>query len=345
MTDPTAAELANAALVLVRTALKLEANERLVVILDQESDFAGAAIRRAAEAAGAHVTLGRLDQLRSVATNHSGERPHKVLPDAIRRALATAQASCFLASAPHQELTMREQLLHIIGAQGIRHCHMPGASPQAFARGFALGYDKVATWGQAVARRLELAKVVDAESPAGTKLRATLSPHSRWVARTGEILPGRAVAFPCGALYAAPDSVNGIFVANASLGEFFGERAGLLLRTPVRFSIEAGRVTRVAVPGAPDLERDLKGTLQIAPNSDRVGLLVIGVNVGIQTPTGEASVDQNLPGLHLVIGDPSGRDTGVNWTARTAFPACGVGSRVCVDGTAVIAEGKIVSVL
>jgi leucyl aminopeptidase (aminopeptidase T) len=152
------------------------------------------------------------------------------------------------------------------------------------------------------------------------------------------------VAFPCGALYAAPSSVSGTFVANASVGEFFGERAGLLLRTPVRFTIADGRVTHVEAADAPDLERDLRGTLMLAPNSDRVGLIAIGVNVGIEAPTGEATVDQNLPGLHLIVGDPSGRDTGVSWSARTAFPACGVGGRVTVDGTPVIEEGRIVSV-
>ena len=46
--------------------------------------------------------------------------------------------------------------------------------------------------------------------------------------------------------------------------------------------------------------------LRFAPNSDRVGLVAIGVNEGVDTPTGEAVVDQNLPGLHLFIGDPAG---------------------------------------
>src|SRR5689334_1541382 len=125
MPDVTPAELAHASEVLLHTALRLRSGERFVIVSDLESAAIGEALARTAEQLGAIVTLARLDRLKSVSTGHDGDRPHKVLPDLVRRAMLAAQASAFVATAPHQELSMREQLLHIVGACGVRHAHMP----------------------------------------------------------------------------------------------------------------------------------------------------------------------------------------------------------------------------
>jgi leucyl aminopeptidase (aminopeptidase T) len=344
MIEPTPAELASAAHTLVQGTLRLAGGENLVVVADAESNVVAQAIRVAGEDAGAHVTLARIDDMHSVSTNHSGDRPHKVLPDGLRRAMNATQASVFVASAPHQERSMREQLYHLVHSREVRHPDMPDVTPVVFARAFALGYDKVAQWGKGMIKRLELARVVETESPKGTRLRVTMTDPVRWVARLGAIGPGQCVAFPAGKLLGAVESVDGTFVADASVGEFFGGREGLLLRTPVKLTLEAGRVVRAEAPLAKELEGDLQSTLTFAPNSDRVGLVSIGVNMGLLTATGVAAADLNLPGLHLVVGDPCGRDTGVAWSARTAFAACQAGARVTVDRSAVIEAGKIVGV-
>jgi leucyl aminopeptidase (aminopeptidase T) len=337
------ADLSRAALVLVSSALHVKQDERFVVVCDAESQAIGAALAAAGESAGALVTVARLDQLPSADSQKAGDRPHKVLPDALRRALLAAQASVFVASQPHQELGMREQLLHIVSACNVRHAQLPALTQRAFAAGMRLDYDKVETWGRGVARLLELARAVDADSAAGTKLRAVFPPDARWNAQLGTITPGRFALFPAGALLAPPESVEGVFVANASLGEFFGAREGLLLERPVKLTIQGGRVTRVEAPHSPALLRDLETMLAVAPNSDRVGLVAIGANVGIGAPTGDANVDVNLPSLHLIIGDPAGR-ANVAWTARTSFAACSAGTRVAVDGSVAMADGKIISV-
>src|SRR6185295_17389263 len=125
-------DLARAATILVKTALRVAASERFVAVGDAESQPMLAALENAARELGAEAAALRIDLLRSYSTNHTGERPHKVLPDAVRRAMLSAQASAFVASAPHTESSMREQLLHVVGACRIRHAHMPAISPLAF---------------------------------------------------------------------------------------------------------------------------------------------------------------------------------------------------------------------
>lgn len=333
-------DLRRSADMLVTTGLRLVPRERFVVVGDAESQPMITALEAAARSAGAEVVALRLDQLRSFSTNHSGERPHKVLPDGVRRAMLSAQASAFVASAAHTESSMREQVLHVAAACKGRHAHMPGISPLAFATGLVDDFGHMRDRGSLLGRRLEAARTITCESREGTRLSITTAASHRWVALLGSVEPGESVTLPTGMLFTAPDTISGTFVANASVGEYFGAREGLLTESVV-FEIVDGRVMKVLAPGSPNLARDLEKMLQFAPNSDRVGLVVIGVNQGIGAPTGDALVDQNRPALHLVIGDPIAKLTGATWSARTSFAACQAGGAVRVDGTLVADDGAL----
>ena len=329
MTDQGADELARAARVLVQ-ALRVTAGERFVVVGDLETLPLLAALEQAGRAAGAEVASLRIDQLRSHSTNHSGERPHKVLPDAVRRAMLSAQASVFVASAPRAESSMRDQLLHIVGAVSVRHAHLPGITHAAFAAGLAVDYGAIAERGEALLRRLEATREITSTSADGTNL--VVHPGARrWVPRFGRVEPGESVIFPCGSLIVAPEHVKGTFAATASLGEFFGARERLL-REPILFDIEDGAVRRVRCASSPELVRDIEAMLAVASNSDRVGLVVLGLNPGSSHPIGTVAVDQHRPGLHLVFGDPVTKLTGAGWTARTSFAACQASCAVLLDG-------------
>jgi hypothetical protein len=82
--------------------------------------------------------------------------------------------------------------------------------------------------------------------------------------------------------------------------------------------------------------------LAVAPNSERVGLVVLGLNPGAAHPIGTVAVDQHRPGMHLVLGDPQSKLTAAGWTARTSFAACQATSTVQVDGVVVAADGRLV---
>lgn len=334
-------ELRRAAGVLLQSALRVVAGERFVVVGDLESAPLVAALEAAARDASVEVSSLRLDLLRSTSTNHSGERPHKVLPDAVRRAMLSAQASAFVANAPHAESSMREQLAHIVSACKVRHAHMAGVSALAFSRGLRADHGRIADTSRVLLPRLENAKEIVAESDAGTKLAIKGATFKRWVVRAGRVTSGQSMTFPTGSLIASPEQLSGTFAATASLGEYFGAKAGRL-GGAVTFEIVDGRIIQVdAPPGSDDLVRDIETMIHVAPGSDRVGLVVLGLNDGIGDATGDASVDQHRPGLHLVFGDPLGRTTGASWTARTSFAACQAGGTVLIDGVAIATDGTL----
>lgn len=333
-------ELLRAAGELVRT-LRVAEGERLVVVGDVDSVALLCALESAGRVMKAEVTALRLDLLRSQSTNHSGERPHKVLPDGVRRAMLAAQASVFVASAPHAETSMRDQLLHVVRACKIRHAHMPGISTVGFAAGLSQDHAEMAATGRTLERRLKGAREIRTESPDGTDLVLHAPANGRWIVRFGAVSPGETVLFPAGSILGSPDGASGKFAASASVGEFFGAREGLL-REPLFFDIEGGRVTSVSAPNNPHLVSDVEATLRVAPNSDRIGLAVIGVNAGIGSPTGDVMADQHRPGLHLVFGDPLPKLTQATWSARTSFAACQARSTVRVDGVIVIDDGRLI---
>jgi aminopeptidase len=330
--------LAQAAQVLVETALKLRPGERVVVIEDAGSLATGEALAAAVESAGGWVKRARLDRLGSA--GRSG-RPHKVVPVSLLLALHDADASVFVACALRGELTMRQALLHVVRQRNLRHAHMPGLAAEAFVAGMRFDYAQVERLGQRVLGRLASASCLFAESPAGTSLRVELAPGAKWFAQLGVLAPGRWGNFPAGAVYASPVSASGVFVADASVGEFFGAREGVLRASPVRFQVEAGRVVAVEARST-QLQREIEAMLRVSPNSDRVGLVSIGVNPGLDSPVGDALVDQNMPGLHIGIGDPAARATGATWSAPTCFAACAVASRVAIDGEVVVEAGRVV---
>jgi leucyl aminopeptidase (aminopeptidase T) len=340
--------LLRAARVLTRTALFLRTDERFVVVEDAASRAIGDALARAAAEAGVWVKRFDLDAVRDepqraafVDRSRSTIRPLRLLPEGLKASLAYASASAFVANAQHAETAMRQAVLHAVAEHGIRHAHMPGVSEQSFVAGLQIDYAALARVGNEALTVLETAKQITCESEAGTNLTIDLGEEGRWFAQLGVLAPGKWGNVPAGALYASPQDVTGVLVADASLGEFFGVREGLLTQKPVRFEVDSGRVRAVSCPACPELQRDLEAMLAFSANSSRVGLVAIGVNYGVERPTGEAMVDQNLPGLHIGVGDPAGKSTGAAWSAPTCFAACQAKSRVAVDGEVIASGGSL----
>jgi hypothetical protein len=339
------ADLVRAAAVLVRAPAPggrfVCEGDHLVIVADERSRVIANVLGDAAREVGAVASIYRLDLLPNQSTGSAGG-PHPVLPAALEDALGSATCSAFVARALPRERTMRIQLRDIVRARAQRHAYLPDITEAAFAAGLRVPQETVVAVGGEVGSRLRGARQLKCESPAGTNLSIVLPARDGWVARLGEVERGRSTTFPAGELFAAPEDVRGTFVADASLGEYFGARAGVLTETPVRFVIEAACVVGVDASGHAHLQRDLDAFLHVSPNSNRVGLVCIGVNEGVTKPTGDSAVDHLLVGLHLFFGDPAGASTGAMWSARTSLAACQTRSVVTAGDAVVIDGGKVV---
>ncbi|UJR86079.1 aminopeptidase [Sandaracinus amylolyticus] len=324
----TVSQLDLAAREVVGTALAVREREVVALFADATSVRMGDALARAVEARGAEPRMVWLDDL--------GPRPLLDLPGGIEGLLQGATASVFVASAPGPEITMRRALLAMLTAHRLRHAHMPGISHLAFVRGLRVDYDAVAGHGMRLLSRLMSSTRITVSSASGTRLRLATSSATRWMPQLGQLEPGRWGNLPAGALYAVPDSIDGVYVANAAVGPH------ATASTPVTLYIADGRVVRVSAEDDPVLEEMLRARIESGANRDRVGLVAIGCNYGIIEATGEAIVDQNLPGLHLALGDAAADVTGIGWSAAGSIPCCAAGTSVVVDGEAVVRSGVLV---
>jgi len=127
------------------------------------------------------------------------------------------------------------------------------------------------------------------------------------------------------------------------MSESFGERAGFLRSKPVKFVIEAGSVRSASCPDA-SLEREVRAWLMHGDLVDRVGLIVLGTNVGMRDPVGEILCDQNLPGMHLGLGTTWQSETGASWDAQGQLILAASYCDLDLDGAPLVRGGRYLDV-
>src|SRR5205823_3665446 len=81
---------------------------------------------------------------------------------------------------------------------------------------------------------------------------ATFDPSLSWVKTSGLISPQYWSNLPAGEVFTAPASVDGTFICNGMIGDYFGPKYGDLRPTPMVLTTEGGRLV-----GADCERRDL----------------------------------------------------------------------------------------
>jgi leucyl aminopeptidase (aminopeptidase T) len=263
----------------------------------------------------------------------------RVLPEALRGLLSQAQASVLLISFEDAEWEMRRELVDVVNELRLRHAHMVGLGRKAMLTGFSVDPQRVLDATRAVRMRLRPDSVLHLRSPAGSDLIVKIDETARWQERVGLIRPGRWENLPSGELFTWPADVSGVFVADASVGGQVGAAAGVIARTPVRLEIKGG-VCRGVQCSDRSLAHGIEALLRAERNGDKVGMVVLGTNVGLRDPTGEIICDQNLPGLHLGFGATFPSQTGATWdsSSQLSFTACD--ADVDLDGGPLLRSGR-----
>jgi leucyl aminopeptidase (aminopeptidase T) len=320
---------------IVAGALRLDAGERLVVLVDEERRELGLALATAARDVDASASLVVLETL--------GSRPLPGLPLAVRQELSQANASVFLIGIQEfPEVLLRRELFELVPKMGLRHAHMVGLGRRALLEGFAVEPATLAATVDTLASRLGDGTEVRARSSAGTDLVVRLSDRYRALRSGGFVRPGEPENLPSGMVVVHPQSVDGSFVCDASLLGRFAGRDGLLGHTPVRFDIEGGVCRQVASDDA-RLASAVEHHLRSAEHLERVGQVVLGANPGIRGPIGDALFDKAVPGLHLTFGFTHPSHTRATWTSRGILTATSAGTSVWVDGGLVAEAARLIS--
>jgi leucyl aminopeptidase (aminopeptidase T) len=237
------------------------------------------------------------------------------------------------------EIGTRSEMLEIVERRFIRHAHMVNITPEIMRQGMRADFLAVDAISRKVWELAGKARRIVGETPSGTHIEAEFSPHLRWLKTSGIISPEKWGNLPGGEVLTSPADVNGVYVVDAVVGDYLCERYGDLKETPLRLTIERGRLVDAECRRA-DLVADFLNYVATDENSNRVGEFAIGTNIGVREPIGNILQDEKLPGIHIAFGNPYPRHTGADWTSSTHIDVVARNWTIWLDDQKIMENGR-----
>ncbi len=315
----------------VNTCLAIRRTEHVALVADEGSREVAASLEQALADAGAKAHCVLIESV--------SPRPMTVAPPEILEALDTADAGILCVQPQEGELPARMAIVGLVERRRIRYAHMIGVTPRIMREGMRADYRQVDRLSQQLCERMNRAHALTVRTPAGTDFTATFDRALAWVKTSGLINPRYWSNLPAGEVFTTPRSVDGSFVCDGTAGDYFNGKYGILERTPLVLEIRGGRLVSARCERA-DLEADFWAYCHTDENSDRVGELAFGTNLGLRDMIGVLLQDEKVPGVHLAFGDPYGSQTNANWKSSTHVDVLTRGCDVWIDDEQVIAAGQ-----
>ena len=309
----------------VSTCLRIQTDEKVTLITDEQTLPVAASIAFELDRLGCLWNGYVLEEL--------APRPLKGMPSAVLDDMESSEVSIFAVQVQPNELRSRMEMTDIVNRRGMRHAHMVNITPEIMVQGMRADFHQVDLLSQAVLDRVRRATYIRATTAAGTDIHAELNPAYKWFKTSGIISTEKWGNLPGGECFTAPGEVNGVFVVDGVVGDFLCARYGILRETPLSIAIEENRIVRISCENK-QLERDFWSYTHTDENSDRVGELAIGTNIGIDRVIGNILQDEKFPGIHIAFGDPYGAHTGAHWKSSTHIDVVGLGFNIWLGDAA-----------
>ena len=315
----------------METCLGVRPNESVALIADEASRAVAASLEAALEERGAKSTALLLEDF--------GARPMHAAPAAVLDALKKADVGILAMNPQPGELGARMAIVKVVERRQIRYAHMVGVTPQIMQQGMRADYKLVDRLSDRLRERMLRAQALTVRSGAGTSFSARFDRGLDWVKTSGLISPRYWSNLPAGEVFTTPATLDGTFVCDATAGDYFNGKYGDLQATPMKLTIKGARLVSVEC-GRKDLEREFWEYCHMDENSDRVGELAFGTNLGLSEMIGVLLQDEKFPGVHIAFGDPYGSQTHADWKSKTHVDVLTRKCNVWIDEDQVISEGQ-----
>jgi aminopeptidase len=314
----------------VETCLNVKPTEHVALIADDASRAVAASL--AAALAGRHAATTSL-------LLESFGRPLKSAPQPVLDAIEHADVGILCMTPQPGELPARMAIVQVVERRQIRYAHMVGVTPQIMRQGMRADYRLVDRLSDKLRERMLRAKTLTVKTDAGTSIAAHFDRGLDWVKTSGLISPRYWSNLPAGEVFTTPATVDGTFVCDATAGDYFNAKYGDLQKTPLVLQIAGARLT-AAKCARKDLEKEFWDYCHTDENSDRVGELAFGTNLGLSEMIGILLQDEKFPGVHLAFGDPYGSQTHANWKSKTHVDVLTRNCDVWIDSDQIISKGR-----
>jgi aminopeptidase len=287
----------------------------------------------------ARALVDRGADLSSLLIEDLAPRPLTEAPPPVLDALETCDAGILCLHPQQGELGARMAIVSVIERRQIRYAHMIGITGTIMQQGMRTDYVMVDRVSQFLCDRMARAQTLRVQTEAGTSFTASFDPSLAWVKTSGLISPRYWSNLPAGEVFTTPASVDGTFVCDATVGDYFGSKYGDLSATPMVLEIEGGRLVSAQCPRK-DLEEEFWAYCHTDRNSNRVGELAFGTNLGVSEMIGVLLQDEKVPGVHLAFGDPYGHQTHADWSSRTHVDCLTRRCNAWIDDEPILEDGK-----
>jgi len=325
-----AAELMPGARNAVETCLGVKPGEHVALIADEASRAVAASIAAALEDRHACYTGFLLEDF--------GPRPMRAAPDEVLKALGTADVGVMCMTPQPGELGARMAIVRVVERRQIRYAHMVGVTPEIMQQGMRADYRMIDRLSDKLRERMLRAETLSVKTRAGTSITAHFDRGLDWVKTSGLISPRYWSNLPAGEVFTTPATVDGTFVCDATAGDHFNGKYGDLQKTPLVLEIKGARLV-AADCARKDLRQEFWEYCHTDENSDRVGELAFGTNLGLSEMIGILLQDEKFPGVHIAFGDPYGSQTHANWKSQTHVDVLTRNCDVWIDDDQIISKG------
>jgi aminopeptidase len=314
----------------VETCLAVKPNEHVALIADEASRAVAASLAAALEDAHAAYAALLLEEF--------GPRPMKAAPPAVLEALEKADVGMLCMNPQPGELSARMAIVKVVERRQIRYAHMVGVTPEIMQQGMRADYKMVDRLSDRLRERMLRAETLTVKTEAGTSFAAHFDRGLDWVKTSGLISPRYWSNLPAGEVFTTPATLDGTFVCDATAGDHFNGKYGDLQSTPMKLQIKNARLVGVECQRR-DLEKEFWDYCHTDENSDRVGELAFGTNLGLSEMIGVLLQDEKFPGVHIAFGDPYGSQTHANWKSKTHVDVLTRNCDVWIDTDQIISKG------
>jgi aminopeptidase len=314
----------------VFVCLRVQPSEKVTVITDRACEEIAASLVGELNDCACRYKTFLLEDL--------APRPLIDMPAPILEDMTTSQVSIFAVQAQPNELRTRMQMCSVVNEKKLRHAHMVNIEKKIMLEGMRADFAKVDELTLRVMNIVNKAQQIRAVTPAGTDIRASLTPEYKWIKTSGIISRDKWGNLPGGETFTSPLEVNGTFVVDGVVGDYLCAKYGDLKATPLTLTVERNRLTNAYCDNK-ELQDEFWRYTHRDENSDRVGEFAIGTNIACQNVVGNILQDEKIPGVHMAFGDPYGAHTGAKWTSTTHIDVVGRRFDIWADDQQIMTDG------
>lgn len=328
---PIDSEYVPGALNAVKNCLRVQPHERVTLITDEVTAAIGASLLSQIQRIGAPCKTFMLEEI--------SRRPLRTAPPLVLGALAESDVALLCVKSQPGEIASRMQIINTVEQHGVRYAHMVGIDREIMLQSMRADFEAVNALGERLEQMTKTARMIRVQTELGTDLRVKLHPAWRWRNTSGRITPQMWSNLPAGEIFTCPQSVEGVFVVDGSIGDFLCWKYGCVADTPLRLEIAGGRLKHAESENR-ELVKDFWEYCRTAENGDRVGEFAIGTNTSVERCIGNLLQDEKMPGAHIAFGNPARGQTGADWDCSTHIDVIATGCDIWIDDQQVMERGK-----